>query len=102
MPEWLFGQNGTDSSTQRNRLLLFIYSRKRYFHLRKSKTDSSSIMELTWVHTRPGIPALVGLMMKRKIRIKFLHDIKEFYADSRVEGKYGDIKILCTGLFKLF
>ena len=38
------------------------------------------------VHTRPGIPALVGLWMKRKWNIPFLHDIREFYADSRVEG----------------
>ncbi len=38
------------------------------------------------VHTRPGIPALVGLWMKKKYGVKFLHDIREFYADSRVEG----------------
>ncbi len=44
------------------------------------------------VHTRPGIPALVGLWMKRKYGIKFLHDIREFYADSRVEGGMWHIK----------
>ncbi len=44
------------------------------------------------VHTRPGIPALVGLMMKKKFGIKFLHDIREFYADSRVEGAIWNIK----------
>ncbi len=38
------------------------------------------------VHTRPGIPALVGLKLKRKFGIKFLNDIREFYADSRVDG----------------
>jgi glycosyltransferase involved in cell wall biosynthesis len=38
------------------------------------------------VHTRPGIPALVGLWMKKKYGIKFLNDIREFFADSRVEG----------------
>lgn len=38
------------------------------------------------VHTRPGIPALVGLWMKEKMGVKFLNDIREFYADSRVEG----------------
>ncbi len=41
---------------------------------------------LDMVHTRPGVPALVGLWMKRKFGIKFLNDIREFYADSRVEG----------------
>jgi len=39
------------------------------------------------VHTRPGVPALIGLWMKKKIGIKFLNDIREFYADSRVDGK---------------
>ncbi len=38
------------------------------------------------VHTRPGIPSLIGLWMKKKHGIPFLNDIREFYADSRVEG----------------
>lgn len=39
------------------------------------------------VHTRPGIPALIGLWMKKKCGLKFLNDIREFYADSRVDGR---------------
>jgi glycosyltransferase involved in cell wall biosynthesis len=39
------------------------------------------------IHTRPGIPALIGLWMKKKYDVKFLNDIREFYADSRVDGK---------------
>jgi len=38
------------------------------------------------VHTRPGIPALIGLWMKQTMGVKLLHDVREFYADSRVEG----------------
>ncbi|MFM6926808.1 MAG: glycosyltransferase [Ferruginibacter sp.] len=38
------------------------------------------------VHTRAGVPALIGLWMKKTMGVKFLHDIREFYADSRVEG----------------
>lgn len=38
------------------------------------------------VHTRPGIPALIGLEMKKKFGVKFLNDIREFYADSRIDG----------------
>jgi glycosyltransferase involved in cell wall biosynthesis len=38
------------------------------------------------VHTRPGVPALIGLWMKKKWGVKFLNDIREFYADSRSEG----------------
>jgi len=47
---------------------------------------------LDMVHTRPGVPALVGLWMKRKFGIKFLNDIREFYADSRVEGHMWNLK----------
>lgn len=35
------------------------------------------------VHTRSGTPALVGLWMKKKLGVKFLNDIRDFYADSR-------------------
>jgi len=38
------------------------------------------------VHTRAGIPALIGLWMKKKLGVKFLHDMREFYADSRIDG----------------
>lgn len=38
------------------------------------------------VHTRPGVPALIGLWMKNKYGIKFLNDIREFFAESRVDG----------------
>ncbi len=48
---------------------------------------------LDMVHTRPGIPALVGLWMKKTMGIKFLNDIREFYADSRVEGGMWNTRI---------
>lgn len=38
------------------------------------------------VHTRPGVPALVGLWMKNNFELKFLNDIREFFAESRVDG----------------
>lgn len=45
------------------------------------------------VHTRPGVPALVGQWLKKKYgSIKFLNDIREFYADSRVDGKMWNLK----------
>jgi glycosyltransferase involved in cell wall biosynthesis len=48
------------------------------------KLHSQSAFDM--VHTRPGIPALVGLKMKTRFGIKFLNDIREFYADSRADG----------------
>jgi len=38
------------------------------------------------VHTRPGIPTLVALWMKKKYGIKFLNDVRGFWADERVDG----------------
>jgi glycosyltransferase involved in cell wall biosynthesis len=55
----------------------------------KLKNAAASIHQthkIDMVHTRPGIPALVGMWMKKKYNIKFLNDIREFYADSRVDG----------------
>jgi glycosyltransferase involved in cell wall biosynthesis len=45
------------------------------------------------VHTRAGVPALIGLWMKKTMGVKFLNDIREFYADSRVEGGMWNTKM---------
>lgn len=54
--------------------------------LKKASKKIHSKHKIDMVHTRPGVPALVGLWMKKKFGVKFLHDIREFYAASRVEG----------------
>ncbi len=54
--------------------------------LRKAAKKIHRQHHINMVHTRPGVPALVGLWMKKKMGVKFLNDIREFYADSRVEG----------------
>jgi len=55
------------------------------------------------VHTRPGIPALIGLEMKKKFGIKFLNDIREFYADSRIEGKiWNEKNFFYKKIYKFF
>ncbi len=59
---------------------------KDIIRLRKEAVKISSQHGIDMVHTRPGIPALVGLWMKKKKGVKFLHDIREFWADSRIDG----------------
>ena len=55
------------------------------------------------VHTRPGVPALIGLWMKKKLGVKFLNDVREFYADSRVEGGMWDSNIFFyKNIYKFF
>ncbi len=44
------------------------------------------------VHTRAGTPALVGLWMKQKFGIKFLNDLRDFFADSRVDSGSWNLK----------
>jgi glycosyltransferase involved in cell wall biosynthesis len=38
------------------------------------------------VHTRPGTPALAGLLIKKKLEVKFLNDVRDFFAESRVDS----------------
>ena len=55
------------------------------------------------VHTRPGVPTITGLWMKKKFGIKFLNDIREFWADSRVDGGMWNISNpVYNKIFKFF
>lgn len=44
------------------------------------------------VHCRSYISALAGLNLKRKFGVKFIFDMRGFWADERVEGNIWDIK----------
>ncbi|MEP6711014.1 MAG: glycosyltransferase [Ferruginibacter sp.] len=44
------------------------------------------------VHTRPGLPTLVALWMKKKYNTRFLNDVRGFWADERVDGGMWDLK----------
>lgn len=74
--------------------------------IRKLKSTAKEIHLLNnidMVHTRPGIPSLVGLWMKKKWGIRFLNDIREFYADSRVDGGMWDTrKFLYKKIYHFF
>lgn len=44
------------------------------------------------VHCRSYIPSLIGLWMKKKYGIKFIFDMRGFWADERVEGGLWNLK----------
>jgi glycosyltransferase involved in cell wall biosynthesis len=44
------------------------------------------------VHTRSGIATLVALKMKKKFGVKYLNDVRGFWADERVDGNLWDLK----------
>jgi glycosyltransferase involved in cell wall biosynthesis len=73
------------------------------YKLKKAAQKIHQLNRIDLVHTRPGIPALVGLWLKNKFGIKFLNDIREFYADSRVEGGMWDTrKVLYKKVYEYF
>jgi glycosyltransferase involved in cell wall biosynthesis len=43
-------------------------------------------------HTRVGLPQLVALYMKKKLGVKFMNDIRGFWADERVDGGMWNLK----------
>ena len=59
--------------------------------------------QIQLVHTRPGIPSLVGYWMKRRFGVKFLNDIRDFYADSRVDGGiWNKSNLIYNGIYRYF
>lgn len=63
-----------------------------YRMLKKKAIQLHSKEHFDLVHTRVGVPALVGYSIKKQLGIKFLNDIRGFWADERVEGGMWNIK----------
>ncbi|MEO7445214.1 MAG: glycosyltransferase [Ferruginibacter sp.] len=57
-----------------------------YYMLRKKAVELHRKNPFHLVHTRPGVPALAGLWLKKYKGIRFLNDIRGFWADERVDG----------------
>lgn len=71
--------------------------------LKRAATRIHRRHPISLVHTRPGIPSLVGAWFKKKYRVAFLNDIREFYADSRVDGGMWDLnKMVYKRVYKYF
>ena len=54
--------------------------------LRSEARRLHSIHHFSIVHCRSYIPALIGLHMKRKLKLPFIFDMRGFWADERVDG----------------
>lgn len=76
------------------------------FDLQKIKQKARTIHaidKIDMVHTRSGTPALAGLWLKNKFGIKFLNDIRDFYAQSRVDsGQWPQNKLIYKLVFNFF
>lgn len=63
-----------------------------YYKLRNRAAQLHKKEKFDMVHTRPGIPTLIALWLKKKYRIKFLNDIRGFWAEERVDGGMWNLK----------
>ncbi len=54
--------------------------------MRKAAAEIHRKDTVHMVHTRPGIPPMVALWMKKKFGVRFVNDIRGFWADERVDG----------------
>lgn len=63
-----------------------------FYVLKRTAKKLHTVHHFDMVHTRPGLPSLVGVYLKNKYGLKFLNDIRGFWADERVEGGIWDVK----------
>lgn len=55
------------------------------------------------IHCRSYLTALVGMQIKKKLGIKFIFDMRGFWADERVEGEIWNIRnLLYKAIFQYF
>ena len=71
------------SYTKKPPILSTIYD---VFRLRKKAFELYREKKFKVVHCRSYISSLVGLAMKKKLGLKFIFDMRGFYADERVDG----------------
>jgi glycosyltransferase involved in cell wall biosynthesis len=57
-----------------------------FFKLKRTAKRLHRIHKFDMVHTRPGLPTIVALYLKKKYNIKFLDDVRGFWPDERVDG----------------
>ena len=61
-------------------------------NLKKEAVKLHKQHNFSLIHCRSYIPACVGLFMKQKFGVKFIFDMRGFYADERVDGKLWNLK----------
>ena len=63
-----------------------------FYQLKKKAKALHKKEKFDMVHTRPGVPTLVALWLKKKYGIKFLNDVRGFWADERLDGGMWNLK----------
>jgi glycosyltransferase involved in cell wall biosynthesis len=63
-----------------------------FFKLKQTAKKLHQQYGFDMTHTRVGLPQLVALYMKKKLGVKFMNDIRGFWADERVDGGMWNLK----------
>jgi glycosyltransferase involved in cell wall biosynthesis len=75
--------------TKRPPVLSTLYD---YYRLKQKAISLNHANKFQIVHCRSYIPSMIGLWMKRKFGVKFIFDMRGFWADERVDGGLWDLK----------
>jgi glycosyltransferase involved in cell wall biosynthesis len=63
-----------------------------FLRLKQKAKKLHAMYKFDMVHTRPGLPQLVAVYFKKKLGVKYMNDIRGFWADERVDGGMWDLK----------
>jgi glycosyltransferase involved in cell wall biosynthesis len=63
-----------------------------FYKLKQTAKKLHQQQKFDMTHTRVGLPQLVALYMKKKLGVKFMNDIRGFWADERVDGGMWNLK----------
>jgi len=63
-----------------------------FYKMKQKAVELHASRKIDMVHTRPGVPQLVALYLKKQLGIKYLNDIRGFWADERVDGGMWNLK----------
>ena len=97
---------GTDVSwspifyTKKPPVLSSIYD---YFRLKRKAISLHRANSFQLIHCRSYIPSMIGLWMKTRYHVKFIFDMRGFWADERVDGGLWNLKnIIYQRVFHFF
>ncbi|MBT3921696.1 MAG: glycosyltransferase [Nitrospina sp.] len=74
-----------------------------YWKLKRKAISLHKANKFQIVHCRSYIPSMIGLWMKKKCKVKFIFDMRGFWADERVDVGLWDLKNkIYKGVYSFF
>jgi glycosyltransferase involved in cell wall biosynthesis len=74
-----------------------------YWRLKRKAISLHHANKFQLVHCRSYIASMIGLWMKKKFKVKFIFDMRGFWADERVDGGHWDLRnVIYRGVHSFF